>query len=443
MPSADVVVIGAGLAGLTAAIELAERGATVHLAAKGMAATHWAHGGLDIAAPSGVRSSVSGVTRLRARNGHPYAILEPDLGPALASALSRLAAAGLAYRGDLRTALRPFPTAIGGLRPAAIVPTAQASALEPWAPDEGLLLLGIERFRDFWPQYAARNLARQAWPRGPDRIESAVAVLPDLGALHNLNSLVLARRFDDPAWRSGAVAALRAAVPADGHWRIGIPAVLGLDHHAEVVAEIAEALGHPVFEIPTLPPSIPGLRLFEVLRAHARALGVRVQVGFEVANVDRDGDAITAVATHAAARPLRIATRDVVLATGGIGGGGLRGHRDGSFEEPVLGLPVAAPVRDKWLEGDLYGAKGVALESAGIRIDDQLRPIGPDGEVLLRNVRVVGSALAGMRYLAERCGDGVALASGYRAARLISGETTADQPAGDTAASVTRTAVAS
>ena len=441
MPSADVVVIGAGLAGLTAAIELAERGATVQLVAKGMAATHWAHGGLDVAAPPGARSPANGVARLKARGGHPYAILEPDLGPALSATFARLAEMGLAYRGDLRTALRFFPTPIGGLRPAAIVPVGQAPALEPWSPGEGLLLLGIERFRDFWPPYAARNLARQVWNPGPSRIESAAAALPGILELRNLNSLVLARRFDDPSWRAAAVAALRATIPGKGRWRIAVPAVLGLERHADVLAEAGDALGHPVFEIPTLPPSIPGLRLFEALRARATAVGVRVQIGFEVAGVERDGDTITAVATHAAARPLRISTRDVVLGTGGIGGGGLRGRRDGALEEPILGLPVAAPGSAEWLGGDLYGAGGVALESAGIRVDDQLRPVDPGGGVVLRNVRVVGSALAGMRYLAERCGDGVALASGCRAARLIAGE--ASNPSAAEAPGPARTAAAS
>ena len=41
MARADVVVVGAGLAGLTAAIALADRGATVEAVARGHAATHW------------------------------------------------------------------------------------------------------------------------------------------------------------------------------------------------------------------------------------------------------------------------------------------------------------------------------------------------------------------------------------------------------------------
>ena len=42
-----------------------------------------------------------------------------------------------------------------------------------------------------------------------------------------------------------------------------------------------------------------------------------------------------------------------------------------------------------------------------------------DGASLFDNVRVAGSLLAGQRYIRERCGDGVALTSGWRAARSL------------------------
>jgi glycerol-3-phosphate dehydrogenase subunit B len=81
----------------------------------------------------------------------------------------------------------------------------------------------------------------------------------------------------------------------------------------------------------------------------------------------------------------------------------------------VRDLPVSAPPRRGWFSPE-FGAEGHPLESAGIRVDDQLRPLDPGGEPLLENVQVVGSLLAGMRYLGERCGDGVAIASAHRAA---------------------------
>jgi glycerol-3-phosphate dehydrogenase subunit B len=421
MPSADVVVIGAGLSGLTAAIELAERGARVQLTAKGMAATHWAHGGLDVAAPAGAATSLEGVDLLRAVPGHPYATLHEDVVPAVTAHLARVAAMGLAHRGGLADPLRGFPTPVGGLRRVAILPAGQAAALEPWAPDEGLFLVGIERFRDAWPGFATRNLASQDWQGGPARIESGTARLPGLAELRNLNALTLAHRFDAEPWCAIALDAMRAALPSSGRWRIGVPAILGMERHAEVLAQAADRLGCPVFEIPTLPPSVPGLRLFEALRRRALELGVGIQIGFPVERFVTDGARVTAVETHAAARPLRIRTDAVVLATGGIAGGGFRGERDGAVRDVVAGLPVSAPDRGTWLDGDLYGAAGVPLESAGIRVDAGLRPVGSGGEVAIENLRVVGSALAGMRYLSERCGDGVAVASAWHAARALAG----------------------
>jgi len=48
-----------------------------------------------------------------------------------------------------------------------------------------------------------------------------------------------------------------------------------------------------------------------------------------------------------------------------------------------------------------------------------MRPVDAEGGPLLENVQVIGSALAGMRYLDQRCGDGVAIASAYAVARSL------------------------
>jgi glycerol-3-phosphate dehydrogenase subunit B len=96
--------------------------------------------------------------------------------------------------------------------------------------------------------------------------------------------------------------------------------------------------------------------------------------------------------------------------------------------EPLLGLPVEAPAADGWLATDPFDPAGHPLEAAGIRTDAGLRPVDAGGSVTFDNVAIVGSLLAGQRYLSERCGDGVAIASGHRAAvtlapaRQISGD---------------------
>ena len=411
VPRADVVVIGAGLAGLSCAAELAARGGRVFLAAKGMATTHWTHGGLDVAAPGGASTSRDGVRLLAAIRGHPYCNLQVDVEAAVDAHLARMASEGLAHAGSLDDPLVGVPTSIGSLRPVAIVPSAQAAALAPWGGD-GLVLVGFGRYQDAWPSYAARNLGHARWQGGPSEIRAVEVRLPGMDRLHNIAPHVLARLFEDPAWRTRALAAVADALPA-GAWRIGLPAVLGLDAHAEVHAEAERVLGRRVFEMASLPPSVPGLRLFEALRRRILAAGGRIQIGFDVVEVERTSRRVIAIHTEAASRTLRIGADAFVLATGGIGGAGIRARHDGTLQERVFGLPVAAPSRERWFSDDPL--RPHPLETAGIEVSDDLAPTE------LENVRVIGSALPGMHYLDERCGDGVALASAYRAARSLAG----------------------
>ena len=421
MPSADVVVIGAGLSGLSSGIALAESGASVFVAAKGMAATHWAHGAMDLAAPPRAESARQGLRWLAADERHPYRLLAGELDGALEALHVRLAGAGLPYSGDLDTPFTPMPTPIGGVRPVSVVPAGQLAATRPWQPDEGLVFVGFDRYRDAWAHYAARNAAMAPWPPArPAAIRGINVELPSLDRLRNLSSLDLARFFDDPRWRGAALAAIRAALPREGIWRLALPAVLGLERHDEALRDAERVLEHPVFEVPGVPPSVPGLRLFEALRGRLLAAGGRFQFGFPVVGVDRAGERVTAVHTESASRSLRLAADRFVLASGGLASGGLRGLRDGTLRDTVFGFTVPGPARSGWFGDDLIGA-GHPIEEAGFLVDDELRPIDGSGTPIVENVHVVGSALGGMRYLDERCGDGVAIASAARAARCAIG----------------------
>ena len=88
----------------------------------------------------------------------------------------------------------------------------------------------------------------------------------------------------------------------------------------------------------------------------------------------------------AAVRERVILTEALVLATGGIAGGGLIGRADGRLAEPLLDLPVEAPPAEAWLSSDPFDPAGHPLEAAGIRTDADLRPVDSGGRVVLDNV---------------------------------------------------------
>ena len=437
MPGADVGVVGAGLAGLSAALAAAESGARVQVMATGQAATHWSAGGIDAGVAPGATTARAAVAALAVKPGHPYQVLGGFLEEAVGWLGDILAAEGLSLTGTLDDPLRPVPTAIGATRMAAIVPDATAAALPPWAPDETLVICGPAGFRDFWPEAIAASLRRPgAWRRaaGPARIEAVTVELHGLRGLRNLNGLVLARAFDDPAWREAAFGAIARGIDgvAHGPGRVALPAVLGLQDHPAVLDFARRQLPLAPFEVALVPPSIPGQRLYGALRAALRARGGRLQVGEAVhGTIGADGS-VRALRAPAAARDLVVSVGAVVLATGGIAGGGVIATDDGRLVEAVLGLPVFGPLDRPWLAHDPFDPNGHALETAGVVTDAQLRPLAPSGAgtPIADNVRVAGSLLAGQRYLRERCGDGVALASGLLAGRGAAGLAVGARPGG-------------
>src|SRR5690606_38704761 len=84
--------------------------------------------------------------------------------------------------------------------------------------------------------------------------------------------------------------------------RIGFPATLGLADPTTVVDDLASALDAEVFEIASLPPSVPGLRLQNLLRAEITRLGGRILDSSEVVTLDRTSDGAIELVSEAAAR---------------------------------------------------------------------------------------------------------------------------------------------
>jgi len=276
-------------------------------------------------------------------------------------------------------------------------------------------VVGPRVLRDFHPSLCAANLSRAGIEaRGMD-VDIEVSRADE-------NALGLARRFDDPAWRAGFAARLALMLGADE--RVGVPAMLGLADPQGAWSDLEHRLGRRVFEIPTLPPSVPGMRLFEILRAALRRGGGRLVMGAEVVGVERSGQSVTAVSTHAGGRDARYAAPWFVLAAGGFGSGAIELDSHWTTHDRVLGLPlhgVPAPGEPRFF-ADYVAEQPMAR--VGVAVDGALRAEGAD------NVLVAGAALPGAVPWREASGEGIALASGSSAAKSILAEAGSSARAG-------------
>jgi glycerol-3-phosphate dehydrogenase subunit B len=406
----DAVVVGSGLAGMSAAVRLAERGRRVLVVAKGMGSSSLAGGTIDVLgyAPERVESPRNALPELASeRPEHPYAHLPVDV---VEQSLEwfRSAVGPLGYVGGLDENLL-LPSAAGAVRPTALVTASMAAG--DLRPRPRILVAGFRVLKDFYPEYVADNLRLAGFEARGARLEANPRPREA-----DVTTVTIAKALDtDPAFLDRLANELALAY-APGEV-VGIPAVLGLDRAPEVWSEVQERIGTPVFEIPSLPPSVPGLRVQRRFQESLRRARGRLIVGSEAVGAERTNGHVDAIVVQDAARRRPYRAGVFVLATGGFATGGLVLDDRGAVREPVLGLPVAGLPEDGAFFGRGY-FDSHPISRAGIAVDDSLRPVDDAGRPVFDNVHVVGAMLAGAEPWKEKSGDGISLASGYRAAEF-------------------------
>lgn len=418
----DLVVIGAGLSGLTAAYTAAEAGLRVRVIAKGVGATHWAAGTIDVlgyypldSAEPAQRPLESIQRLIEDQPDHPYALLDAaQLADTLTAFAALTGEAGLPYTGAGHSGENVLlPSPVGAPRPAFLAPQAQLAG--DLRRPEPMLIAGFQGLRDFFPQLIAENLRQQGYKARAELLP--INLITDR---RDFNTVQLADGLEQPAPRSRLAAELKQLIrPGE---RIGLPAILGRDRHLAVLADLQARTGATIFEIPTLSPSVPGIRLHAALRRQLEELGVRVEAGMEVTDFRAENGRVQWVATETSARPLKHRATNFLLATGGILGGGFDSDHTGRMWETIFDLPLTTPQkRSEWFRPRFLDPAGQPVFQGGVSVNRQFRPLGADEIPAYANLWAAGGCLAHADPIHERSLEGIAIATGTTAAQHIVG----------------------
>ncbi len=413
----DVIVVGAGLSGLITAWQVGLLGNKVSVLTRGWGATYWSAGCIDVLGcqPSDYQKPVASPSQslsqvVRSNPDHPYAKSGiTTLDNALQSFKALCEASNYPFHGSLEANIL-LPTSLGTLRPSCLVPATMvagdASLRSP------MLIVGLDRFYDFFPALVSANLNAQGILASDITLD-----LPALRERKYLTSMVIARLFDDPQFRQEVISALKYRL--GGVKRIGFPAVLGIDHSMEVLEHLETALGLPVFEIPGLPPSIPGIRLQRLLISAIEENHGSVNLGMPVIEAGSDGKVIHTLWSEASARRKSHHAKTYVLATGGILGGGISFNHDYA-QETIFNLPLITPQHStRWFSQRFLDSQGHPIFHKGIQTDAEFQPLDDTGKVIFTNLHAVGACLGNCDPIRERSQEGTALATGFKVAEII------------------------
>ncbi len=418
----DCIIIGGGISGLTCGIKCAKEGMSCAVITAGMSALHFSSGSIDLLGyypDNTIVHTPADVLNSFAVNkpDHPYAKCGPDI---VMEALNFLREELSEQELELCSNGNNnhfHVTPVGTLKPTFL---SQKSVFneninQAFKKNTTISIINFKGYRDFNSDIAAVNLKKHRLFTDCTITSNSIDLQDLQGAVKEaieLRSIDISRIFDkDENLHEIAERLKRAA--GDSEF-IGVPAVAGLENHKTVYEQLVDLTEKIVYEIPTLPPSIPGMRIDRALKSRFSGLGGVLITGDRIIGGTIVNDQVTRVYTKHHQQE-GMTARNVVLASGSFFSGGMVAEI-GNIKEPIFGLLVDYPKqREEWRSQLFFQKPAHPFLSFGVRTDENLNPNVQNGP-LVKNLFCAGAVLAGYNPISEGSGGGVAAGTGYYAA---------------------------
>ncbi|WP_040977127.1 glycerol-3-phosphate dehydrogenase subunit GlpB [Necropsobacter massiliensis] len=422
----DVAIIGGGLAGLTCGIALQQQGKRCVIINNGQAAIDFSSGSLDLLGrlPDGepVRAFEQSYEALaRQLPQHPYCLLGKEKVLASARRFEALAqSVGLGLLGSSeQNHLRITP--LGGLR-ATWLSSAGTPLLgddERNFPHTEIAVLGIVGYHDFQPRLLADNLVQNP-AFSHCNVTTAYLNIPELDQLRSeareFRSVNISQLLEHELAFRDLVQEIKNA--AAGAQAVFLPACFGIENQG-FFNRLKQASGLNLYELPTLPPSLLGIRQHKSLRYHFEQAGGLMLNGDKALSAEFDGDRISRIYTRLH-RQDALSAEHFVLASGSFFSNGLIADFEQIYE-PVFNADIigtatfAADARLSWTHHRFAAAQPYQSAGVAINADCRVRKCGR----FLSNLYAAGNVIGGYNGLELGCASGVSVVTALVAAEHI------------------------
>ena len=402
----DTIIIGGGLSGLTAGIELSRKGQRCLIVSSGQSALHFFSGSLELCGTD--ENPFKAMESLGPE--HPYSMIGLDNVKALSNAVKPLfKEVGIELKGE--EGLNHWRiTPLGATKRAWLTldeyATVPSDGQMPW---KKVAVLNVDGFLDFHTSYIAAGLEA----KGVQTVVKAIS-MPELEKLRQnpteMRSTNISKTLSGDRINTLAARINEHAKDVDA---VLMPAVVGLTGYSDVV-RLKEKVDRPLHFIATLPPSVPGIRLQMMLKKHFQKVGGTYMLGDSVTGGGFEDGKLKYITTQNHA-DVRFEADNFIIATGSFFSKGLVSDING-VKEPIFGLDVkTSEVRADWYKRNLFESQ--PYMSFGVASDSGFRA-SREGKSI-ENLYVAGSVLAGCNSLKEGSGAGVAILSSLHVASLI------------------------
>jgi len=394
----DCIIIGAGVAGLTAGIRCAKEGLHTAIISSGMSALHFSSGSIDLL---GYRDNT--------------VVYKPF------EAIDQLT--GTIAQHPYTKCGKPLiidVTTLGTLKPTYFSQRSvfNEDVYSRFKAMKKIVIINFEGYRDFHPQLAAAQLSKHSLFANCEIVAKQIEMpqLQDDGKYpHEFRSIDIARIFEKEANIEKIADLIRLA--ADDADFVVMPAVMGITNFNQIHNKLQSRTRLLVYEVPTLPPSILGMRIDNALKSRFAELGGVYIAGDKVVRADITDDVVNAIYTNShPENPME--AQCYILSTGSFFSGGLVSEFDNMYE-PIFKLKLHhEPERNKWYNQNFFHRDSHAFLQYGVLTDESLRPYDSNNNII-QNLYCSGAIMAHYNPIKEGCGSGVAISTGYKAAGQI------------------------